>query len=201
MPEREIVEPFASDPAHRRETSAVRGTWLASSLRALRDRELIERYRAELPAQYHDAVFASAGQWLPVEVAVAHYAAIDRLELPAATAVAMGSEIQGYATSLMIRVAVRMSREAGITPWTAIGQFRKIWDRMWRGGDLQIVKVGPKEAEMDIVGWSIASSPYVHHSMRGVLEGAAAPFCTKAYAREIRERSGGTSVAFRVAWV
>jgi hypothetical protein len=36
----------------------------------------------------------------------------------------------------------------------------------WRGGDLQITKVGPKEAEIDIAAWAIASSPYVHHSMR-----------------------------------
>src|SRR5438477_405168 len=71
----------------------------------------------------------------------------------------------------------------------------------WLGGDFQLTKMGPKEAEIDIVAWTIASSTYVHHSMRGVLEGVAAPFCTKVYARELAERSGGTSMAFRIAWV
>jgi hypothetical protein len=131
----------------------------------------------------------------------AHYAAIDGLHVPSSTAFAMGNEIQSHAQSLVAQVAVRMSREAGVTPWTVFGQARKFWDRTWRGGDLQITKLGPKEGEIDLVGWTVASSPYVHHSMRGVIEGIAAPFCTRIYARELPDRSFGTSLAFRVAWV
>jgi len=202
MSAREVVEPFAHGPLHRKETTEFRSTWLASSLRSLRQRELIDAYRAQLPPAYHAQVLESvAGQWLPVRVAVAHYAAIDGLRLPTKTAFEMGSEIQNHAQSLVAQVAVRMSREVGVTPWTVLGQLRKLWDRTWRGGDFQLSKTGPKEAELDVVAWTVASSTYVHHSMRGVLEGIAAPFCTKVYARDLPERSSGTSLAFRIAWV
>ena len=202
MVAREVLEPFAHDAAHRKETSAFRSTWLASSLRTLRQRELVEKYRTYLAPKYHPTILESVAlQWLPIDVAVAHYGAMDRLCLPTATAFAMGNEIQSHAQSLVAQVAVRMSREVGVTPWTIFGQVRKLWDRTWRGGDLQVSKMGPKEAEVDIAGWTVASSTYVRHSMRGVLEGIAAPFCTRVYARELPERSGGTSLAFRIAWV
>jgi hypothetical protein len=34
-----------------------------------------------------------------------------------------------------------------------------------------------------------------------VIEGGVGSFCSKIYARELPERSGETSISFRVAWV
>ena len=76
-----------------------------------------------------------------------------------------------------------------------------MWNRTWEGGDFAIHKNGPKEAEFDIVGWSVAPSPYVHHAMRGVLHGATSFFCERVYVKEISVRSRGLDLSYRVAWV
>jgi hypothetical protein len=198
----EVFEDFAHPAAVRRETYRFRSSWLASSLRALRDRELVERYRVRLPAQFHPMVFESvAGVWLPIEVAIAHYRAIDALELPARAAFDMGREIQTHAQAAVVQVALRGAKLVGITPWTIFSHFRKLWDRTWSGGDFAIYKAGPKEAELEIVGWSIAPSPYVRHSMRGVLEGATEMFCTRVHVREVARKCVGTSLGYRFSWV
>ena len=87
-----------------------------------------------------------------------------------------------------------------MTPWTVLGQVRKLWDRTWRGGDLAIDKLGPKDAELEFVGWPLASSPYVRHAMRGVCEGMLALFCQKVYVREV-PKNRKSAVTYRIGWV
>lgn len=198
----EVFEDFAVPAGRLRETYEFRSSWLASSLRAMRVREMLDDYRAHLPPRYHAPIFESvAGHWLPVEVAVAHYAAVDALNIPSRTAYEMGKEIQAFSHSALIGLAVRVAKTAGATPWTLFAQARKFWDRTWRGGDLAVYRLGPKEAEFHIVGWTIASSPYVHHAMRGIADGMAELVCTRVHTRDVPAKNSGTSLVLHVAWV
>jgi hypothetical protein len=198
----ERFEDFAFPPSQQRETFQFRSTWLASSLRSLRDRSLLEAYRAHLPARFHAPVLESvAGVWLPVEIAVAHYASLDALDIPPSTVFEMGREIQTHAQSIVAKLVLRTSRSVGVTPWAIFGEMRKLWDRTWRGGDFMIGKAGPKEAEIHIVGWSVAPSPYIRHAMRGVLDGLTGMFCTKPYVRDVPEKCTGLQLGYRIAWV
>src|SRR4051812_48379355 len=66
-----------------RPTERFRSTWLASSLRSLRERGLIDAYVQHLPREHHEAILSSvAGTWLPIATGMAHYRACDALSLP-----------------------------------------------------------------------------------------------------------------------
>jgi hypothetical protein len=197
----EPFEGFAHPASQLRETTLFRSTWLASSLRSLRARDLLEAYRARLPARFHAPVLESvAGVWLPIEVAIAHYDSIDALGIPAQTIFEMGQEIQNFAQSGIARLVLRTSRGAGVTPWAIFREFRRLWDRTWQGGDFEIAKAGPKDAQIHIVGWSVAPSTYVRHAMRGVLDGVTGMFCEKAFVREVPALCSGLSLGYRIAW-
>ena len=116
------------------------------------------------------------------------------------TAFEMGREVQEQAQSVMAHLTLRASKGVGVTPWTIFRKLHMLWDRTWKGGDFAIYRSGPKEAELVIVGWPVARSAYVHHSMRGVLQGVTELFCERMYVRELPQKSIGTSLAFRFAW-
>jgi hypothetical protein len=192
---------FARRPESIEETSYFRSSWLASSLRALRTRGYFEAYKEKLPGRFHAPVLESvAGTWLPVEVALAHYTAIDALGIPPPTIFEMGREVQDHAQSILAPLALRAAKDVGVTPWFIFGQFRKIWDRTWRGGDFAIDKMGPKEAELEIVAWTIAPSTYVRQGMRGVFDGMLGMFCQKAYVHEL-PANATRSLRYRFSWV
>ncbi len=100
----------------------------------------------------------------------------------------------------MAQLVLRTSRGAGVNPWVIFRELRPLWDRTWRGGDFAIYKAGPKDAQIHVVGWSVASSSYVHHAMRGVLDGVLSLFCEKAYVRELPALASRSSLGYRIAW-
>lgn len=178
-----------------------RSTWLTSSLRALRARDLFPRYLAALPSEFHEAVLSSvAGTWLPMEVAMQHYAACDTLGLSPGELFDIGREtaVQVHATALS--VAVRMARSAGASPWTIFAQLQRLWDRIWVGGAVGVLKAGPKEAITEIVSWPCARFAYTRGAMRGVLAGFCGLVTTRVYVTELARRCGPTTLGYRIAW-
>src|SRR5438105_14521143 len=101
--------------------SEVRSTLIVSAIQTLRARGLYERYMAQLPPAVRSEVQSLiAGAWLPIELALEHYRAMDRLGLDAVTVEAIGGEVGERANKSMLSIVVRLSREAGVTPWTAL---------------------------------------------------------------------------------
>jgi hypothetical protein len=197
LPPRRFVH-FAHPPEELVETTHFRSSWLNSSLR---ERGYFEGYVRGLPASFHDVVLASvAGTWLPIDVAIAHYAAVDALSIPAATIFEMGRQVQDHAQSIIAPLALRAARDLGVTPWFIFGQFRKIWDRTWRGGDFAIDKIGPKEADLEIVGWTVAGSAYIRNALRGVFDGMLGACCERVYIQEAPPRTR-RALRFRFNWV
>jgi len=183
-------------------TTHFRSTWLASSLRSLRDHGLFERYEALLAPQDRDTILGSvAGTWLPVAVATAHYEACARLELPTQTVVVLGQEVQHRVNATVLGTVVRLSKNAGVTPWVLFSHFQRLWDRIWMGGDIAVVKRGPKDARIDMVGCTLCPSAYYRAGFKGVLCGLAEMFCTKVYVHEERGMHvSPTRASYRVSW-
>jgi hypothetical protein len=181
--------------------SKFRSTWLTSSLRALKSRGRLEEYLRYLPRENHEMVMNSvAGVWLPIEVAVAHYDACDRLQLPPPELMAIGREVHSYAQATVFSLAVKLATGAGTTPWTVFTQFRRLWDRVWIGGGVGVFKLGPKEARIEVIGWPCSRSTYVRHAMRGVVGGMVELFSTKAYVTDLPKFCTQTRLAYRCAW-
>jgi hypothetical protein len=205
MPSRALVDEAIVPFDYRREqvplVTHFRSTWLVSSVTALRARGLLEPYLAALPARFHDDVIAPvAGVWLPVEVAVAHYEACEKLRLALDEQLAIGRSVTEFVHKTSFSLAIRLVKEAGVTPWALMLQQKRLWQRVWRGGDVAVFKLGPKEARVEAVGWPCSHVPYCRTALRGVLLGQTELFCKKAFVREIPALCTSTSLAYRIAW-
>jgi hypothetical protein len=203
MLEEEVIVPFRGGCArsHVPLTTQFRSTWLSSSLRALRERNLLERYLAFLPAEHHETVLSTVvGVWLPTEVAIAHYAACDKLELPDHELVAIGAEVGEHTQKTVMGVAVSLARGAGVTPWTVLAQLPSVWFRVWIGGGVAVYKTGPKDARIEIGGWPCASARYTRVALRGTIGGLVEMFCQKAFVRDVPRLCTPLTLGYRVSW-
>src|SRR5437870_4214684 len=89
----EVFLPFPADRSAVRPATHFRSTWLASSMRTLREHGLLERYLAVLPRELHAEVLQPiVGVWLPITLAIAHYTACDALDLTPSELIAVGNE-------------------------------------------------------------------------------------------------------------
>jgi hypothetical protein len=181
----------------------VRSTWLSASLDALARHGHLDGYKRTLPADFHEVLFGMiAGAWLPIDVAMAHYAAVEALELTPVEQVELGMEAGAFAHRSYIGcAAVQLARGAGVNPWTVLEAVPKLWSRMWRGGEMRVQKVGPKDANLEIRDFPIASLGYTRRAGRGILTSLTRPVATTVYVSEIDKLCRGDTLAYRIAWV
>jgi hypothetical protein len=197
--------PFVSLPVPRDRVplaSHFRSTWLSSSVRELRERAYYDRYLSLLPAAMRSPIVESvAGVWLPMELCAAHYRACDSLGLSKRDAWEIASAVTRKVHGTSFVLAIRLAKQAGVTPWTIFGQLPRLWERVWRGGGVVVQQVGPKEALVEAVQWPIAGIPYVRNTMPAVVHGVVEMFCAKAYVSEVTALATESSLGFRVQWV
>jgi hypothetical protein len=198
----EAIIPLPSPRSLVPRVTHVKSAWVGASLRSLRERDLLDRYFRMLPEGFHDAVKNTPpGEWLPLEVALAHYGALDRLEISVNDLVALGHAAIVHGHGTPISVSVKLAVGAGATPWTVLGQLQRFWDRSWLGGGVGAFKLGPKEARVEIVGWPVAQFRYTRVGMRGVIAGGLELFCQKIYVQEIADMCTPLTLGYRVSWV
>jgi hypothetical protein len=197
----ETIVPFAVPRDEVALVTEFRSAWLHSSLRSLRSHGLFDRYVTFLPSRHRETVLGSGiGVWLPSDVAVAHYAACEQLELDVSTQIAIGAEVAQRVHGTILSIAVKLAHEAGATPWTVLGQFGRLWAHIWVGGAVGVFKLGPKEARLEVLGWQCSKFDYCKHGILGVTQGLIQLFCRKVYLREVPRLCTPTSLGYRVAW-
>jgi hypothetical protein len=197
----EALVPFAFPRDQVPLVTHFRSAWLHSSLRSLRTQGLFDRYLAFLPPRLHEMVLGSGiGLWLPGEIAVAHYAACEQLNLDASLQIAIGAEVAQRVHGTILSIAVKLVQEAGATPWTVLGQFGKLWGYIWQGGAAGVFKLGPKEARLEVLGWPCAKFTYCRNGILGVTQGLIQLFCRKVYVRDVPKLCTATTLGYRIAW-
>jgi hypothetical protein len=202
MPQPEAIVPFDGPREVVQMASSLRSTWLTSSIKAIRERKLLERYLAVLPPEYHANILNSVvGVWLPIEVAMAHYGACESLGLSLEDQIAIGREVTTVTNRASYALALRLAKGVGVTPWLCFTMQKRLWKQTWRGGDVGTFKLGPKEALVEIIGWPCSRIVYVRRAMRGVLLGQTELFCKKAYVHEVSALNSATSLGYRVSWI
>lgn len=180
----------------------VRSTLIVSSLQTLRSRGLLERYLTHVDAKKRDELLALiAGTWVPIELGLDHYRAADKLGLDSKLIDGIGAEVGERINASFLSFVVRMSKEAGVTPWTALGRAHRLRELTWKGSDLSILKLGPKDARFDWGGLPYAVVPYFVTSFGGFLRGLIGLFCTKVYARPVPDKMAPTFISYRISWV
>jgi hypothetical protein len=193
----EVVLPF---PARIEPVREVRTTVIVSSMGVLRAQGLFDRYAASLPDDVRDIlVHQVAGIWIPIDLALIHYQAVDSLGLNPDVCAAYGRAVFDKIGGTLLGTMVRMAREVGASPWTVLPHLQRFWDRAYRGGGLSIIKTGPKEARGEVQQARICESIYYRNALRGLLNGVLELFCHKAYVTIMRDRrpAGAT---YRLQW-
>jgi hypothetical protein len=188
-------------PQHVDATTSVRSTVLLTSLQALRARGFYERYVSLLTPSSREEIAALAGQWVPVSVAMAHYAACDGLELPEEEIVSIGASVGLVANRSTLSAVVRLAKEAGVTPWAPLGMIDKILGHSWVGGAITVIKIGPKDARLEWHEQPCAASRYFRLGFVGVLTELGGLFSSSPFVKMIEARSGDTFMSYRLQWV
>jgi hypothetical protein len=179
----------------------VRSTLLCAALSALDKHGLLARYRSQLDPAFESTMFSlTAGHWLPVDIAVKHYEACDRMRLDHDVIEDIGNSVGQRIQKSVLHVLVRISREAGATPWTALAQVPRLNELTWRGSAFEVVKLGPKDARLEWLGQPCAATEYYRTSFCGFVRGLLDLFCRRTFVRMNRERCDATTLSLKVAW-
>jgi hypothetical protein len=182
----EIVCPFPALPETIGQLSHVRGTLLASSMQSLRSRGLFERYSALLADSHRDRVLNSvAGEWLTTEIALAHYTACDALRLSVEDQIAMGRDVSRRTHETFLGLIVKMARGVGVTPWVVFPKINSLYMRIFRGGGIQISRLGPKDAKVQTVGLSPLGIGYFRNAYQGMYEAGVGMFASNVQVRAL----------------
>jgi Protein of unknown function (DUF2378) len=197
MAANEVILPF---PTRIEPVRAIRSTVIVGSFAVLRENALFDAYTAALPPDARELlVNVVVGAWIPLDLALNHYAACDSLDLPADTIAQMGRGVFDRIRGTLLGTTVRMAKEAGVTPWTVLPHLQRFWDRAYQGGGIRVTKTGPKEARGEVVQARISESNYFRHALRGLLAGVLELFCRRAFV-SILPIVGSGSVTYKMQW-
>jgi hypothetical protein len=201
-PPAEVIVPLRSSPNQVPAVTRVRTTLVFSSRLALQDRGLMQAYTDKLAPSDRSALEnLVAGRWLGIDLALAHYRAIDRLALPISEQVALGSDVGKRIQGTLIATLLRMAQGLGLTPWTSVGQYARIWDRLFMGGDLLVEKVAEREAAVTMYNLSLLGVPYFRVAVRGLQESGLSAIYSWKKIHVIEVSSTDTSAKYRLTWV
>jgi hypothetical protein len=182
-----------------RPVTHVRSSALVTAQGLLRAMGKTAAYEEGLAPEARPAVLAVVpGAWIPVETALAHHRAIDSLRLPPSEQIALATGSGEKMQSALTGTILRMSRTMGVTPWVLMPHGQRIWDRVCRGGDMSVERIGPKEAVVRMYGLPLFASPYFRVAARYVLQNGLTHWCSRCYVTEAA--STPTTVTFREAW-
>ena len=180
----------------------VRSTLLTSSLVALRQRGLYDAYFAHLSPELQPIILGMiAGSWVPLSVGLAHYRAANALGLSPLEQFDIGHQVAERIQQSVLGTLARLAKGAGATPWTALENFQRLWDRMLQGGAGAVYRLGPKEARIEIHGNALVAIDYCRNGWRGMFAASAALFAQKVYVNEQRSLATPTSMGLRLSWV
>jgi hypothetical protein len=165
----EIVHAHPRPGERVRDVTRVRSTVITSGIENLRASGLYERWaRAVAPGIRDELTTAIAGTWIPIDVALEYYRGCDALGLTHEEGVAIGRRFAARTSDTLLHAVKRVAATVGVTPWTYATHFDRFWTRVMDGGGFRIVKVGPKDSSIEILGAPMAASPYFRAAFCGV---------------------------------
>jgi hypothetical protein len=195
----EVFLPFRNSPVV--PVRDVRSTLIMAGIQSLREHGLFQRYSETLSSDMRERIAGlAAGIWVPVEIAVAHYSAMDRLGIEQHTIEALGAEVAARTWKHILSPVFARARRIGPKPWEAFGYTHETINLNWRGGDVQIVKEGPTQALYEWAGQPCAAIPYFVTSFGSFMRALTKLFASRATHRVVHERCSPTSIVLRLSW-
>jgi hypothetical protein len=130
---------------------------------------------------------------------MAHYLACDHLELDADTVADLGRATFQRSSGALLGTTTRLATTAGASPWTVLPYFQRFWLRGFDGGGIHVVKLGPKEARIEVARCGFCQSRYFRNALRGLVSGVLDLFCTKSYVH-VRPGATESALSLRAQW-
>jgi hypothetical protein len=179
----------------------VRSTVLVASYKMVQAMGRADDYLRALPPDHHATIVgAVAGTWIDVDIALAHYNACEALGLSNEAQVDVGRTVGAQVRGTFAGTVVRLSKEAGITPWSVVPAFPRLWTRGFEGSAVLGWKLGPKECRLDTVGNPLADIRYFRNALRGQCMGMLDLFCSRSYAHPRLAHFEPGTYSMRVQW-
>ena len=195
----EVALDWSPESAH--PTSHVRSTLLSSSIQTLKDRGHYDRYVTLLPEEHHEAViFTLAPTWLEIRHGIAHYRACDALGLPKDELIAIGSAVGNRIQGTFLGQLAKGARGVGANPWIPLLRFGGLWGRLLQGGGVRVIKLGPKDARIDLRNSPLHEIPYFRLAFHGIVQAATDVFARKSYTKEL-PATRDAQIAYSLSWV
>ncbi|WP_394823510.1 hypothetical protein [Pendulispora albinea] len=183
-------------------TTKFRSTWIVSSQNAIRDCGFFERYTKLIPEMHRETLMAPVvGVWFPSDVVYAHYTACDRLGLSAVEREAIAYALMRPAHRKLLSITSNVAKHVGLTPWMALAQSGRIWERTCIGGGIVVYREGPKEARVELLGLTLASIPYFRLALRDLLITSGKLLATAFYVKESFHPAHPLDLTYRASWV
>jgi hypothetical protein len=191
--------PFRHSPP--RPIVEVRSTLVMAGLQSARAHGLYSRYVEALPAEWQERILGlTAGGWVPVEMAVQHYKAMDTLELGPVAIEAIGAEVANRTWKHILAPVMARAKRIGPNVWEALTYTHDTVDLNWRGGDIRIFRESPTQALYEWVGQPCASVPYFVTSFGAFMRSLINLFSARAYHGLVAERCSATTIAICLSW-
>jgi hypothetical protein len=153
-----------------RPVTEIRSTILASSIGTLRSRGHFDAYLERLDPAFRDAILGpSRPAWLPIDVAIAHYDACDRLELSVEEMQLIGWSVGARIETTFLNALAKGAQALGVTPWKLLGNFQRLWARVLQNGSVGVMKTGPKDGIVEVRGVPLARFQYFRIGFAGVV--------------------------------
>jgi hypothetical protein len=180
-----------------------RSTVVVSGLGIFREGGFFDQYCANLDAKSRDALLsAPVGTWLPAELALAHFAAVDAIGLTPEQCFDIGGASARRFSETLWGTALRMARAAAaIEPWNVFDMYERLWRRSFDGGGFVVTRCGPKEALVELKAMPFARHAYFRDALRGTHHALLGLFARTLYVNEEPRRAHPEGFSMRVSWV
>jgi hypothetical protein len=182
----------------------VRGMLIVSGRENLRELGLLEHYERLLPQSHREAVlYALASSWVPIEVALVHYRTCDQLELNAAQITRLGELSAARMIDTFFGRALKLAHELGAESyWKLLEQNDRVYDRMYQGGGVSVLQIGPKDMWLENTGQPLAGCRFWRALYLAYMESIGRAFAKAAYVRLARPRTQSPhAIAVTGSWV
>jgi hypothetical protein len=195
----QVFLPYSRSPVE--PVTDVRSTLLLAGIQSVRAKGLYPEYSDVLSPEVRESIVGLAGGiWVPVELAVAHYSAMDRLAIDRLTIEALGADVAQRTWKHILAPVFARAKRIGPKPWEAFSHAQETVKLNWRGGDIQIIKETETQALYEWAGQPCANVPYFVTSFGSFMRALTNLFSSRAYCSVVPERSSPTTIAIRLSW-
>lgn len=182
----------------------LRGAAVTSAIEVLKRLGYFERYLTFLPAEHRDRVlYAISASWVPVDIVMAHAVACDAMKLTEAELMSQGECIANMLSETLFATMIRAGRRMGVEgAWTFLKQTGRLFPRMYEGGRCTVLRVGPKDAIVELIGNPLFASRQYMANHQGYMQGLVKSFSSSGVGKPVRPRVPAPhTAATMISWV